>query len=417
MKRVAVIFHRLGPYHWARLRAAATRFEILAIEESEETAEYEWDEQSHQDTAALKRISLLRENERPTRPASEIARRVQDILASENPEAVFIPGWSDPAALGALSWASASKVPVVIMSESTELDERRGYLKEMVKKYVLKFCSAALVGGTPQSAYMESLGMPLQRILKGYDVVDNEYFALGVKEIRSQAEIREKHKLPVNYFLASARFIEKKNLFTLLRAFSDYRRAAGENAWDLVLLGDGPLKSDLCRLISQLNVSESVMLPGFIQYPELPLYYGLARAFVHTSLSEPWGLVVNEAMAASLPVIVSQQCGCARDLVMDGENGFQFDATDSHALGSLFARLASMPRGDLAAMGSRGMKIVAGWSPSNFGKQFELATIAARDSIPRRAILFDHVFLSILIARYNSTAAKLLPAKPSATLG
>jgi glycosyltransferase involved in cell wall biosynthesis len=80
--------------------------------------------------------------------------------------------------------------------------------------------------------------------------------------------------------------------------------------WDLVLLGDGPLKADLCRLIDDLRIRNRVLMPGFKQYEELPAYYALARAFVHASATEQWGLVVNEASASGLPVIVSNRCGC-----------------------------------------------------------------------------------------------------------
>ena len=83
---------------------------------------------------------------------------------------------------------------------------------------------------------------------------------------------------------------------------------------------------------------EDVLLPGFKQYPELPLYYGLAGAFVLPSLTEPWGLVVNEAMAAGLPVVVSDRCGCASDLVRPGENGFAFDPCDIEQLAALLGQ-------------------------------------------------------------------------------
>src|SRR5438034_9827058 len=71
--------------------------------------------------------------------------------------------------------------------------------------------------------------------------------------------------------------------------------------------------------------SEYVHLPGFKQYEELPIFYGLADAFIHASISEPWGLVVNEAMASGLPVLVSIACGCEGDLVKEKVNGFSFN--------------------------------------------------------------------------------------------
>ena len=200
---------------------------------------------------------------------------------------------------------------------------------------------------------MTQLGMPVERVFPGYDVVDNRYFEDKVAEVRSQkSEVRKKHGLPEKFFLASARFIEKKNLARLLRAYAEYRRQAEvvsrqvshkvstrhSASWSLVLLGDGPLKSDLCRLISDLRLENSVLLPGFKQYNELPVYYGLASAFVHASTTEQWGLVVNEAMASGLPVLVSDRCGCAADLVQEGRNGFTFDPCNVEQLAQLMSR-------------------------------------------------------------------------------
>src|SRR5262249_59830905 len=104
-----------------------------------------------------------------------------------------------------------------------------------------------------------------------------------------------------------------------------YRAAAGTAAWKLVLLGEGEQRAKLEGLRDALGLRNDVSMPGFKQYDELPAYYGLASAFVHTSTTEQWGLVVNEAMAAGLPVLVSERCGCGPDLVREGVNGFTFD--------------------------------------------------------------------------------------------
>ena len=134
--------------------------------------------------------------------------------------------------------------------------------------------------------------------------------------------------MPENYFLASARFIEKKNLSTLIEAYAEYRRRssafakatadkeiAGKRRGTSCFLGDGPLRETLNSQLSTLNLHEHVHLPGFKPYDELPVYYALANAFVHASTTEQWGLVVNEAIASGLPVIVSDRCGCAPELV------------------------------------------------------------------------------------------------------
>src|SRR3954463_16504808 len=100
------------------------------------------------------------------------------------------------------------------------------------------------------------------RIFKGYDVVDNEYFSGKAEELRSQeSEVRQKYRLPETYFLASARFVEKKNLSKLIEAYAEYRRASemtGYVPWDLVLLGDGPLREALNSQLSTLNLHQHV---------------------------------------------------------------------------------------------------------------------------------------------------------------
>ena len=130
-----------------------------------------------------------------------------------------------------------------------------------------------------------------------------------------------------------------KNLFNLLRAYALYRDRLKLQPWKLVLLGDGPLRPQIVALRSELHLQEDVFLPGFKQYSDLPAYYGLAKAFVLASTREPWGLVVNEAMAAGLPVIVSERAGCVPDLVKAGVNGYTFEPLDVEALSTHFLRL------------------------------------------------------------------------------
>ena len=252
-----------------------------------------------------------------------------------------------------------------------------------VKRRILRMCTAGLVGGKPQAEYLARLGLPADTIFQGYDAVDNEYFSRKAEEARAQnLEARKKYQLPPNYFLASARFVDKKNLFNLIRAYSLYRklirRTAGlgphsnthanghshsdSSAWSLVLLGDGPLKPDLCRLVQELDLQDSILLPGFKQYHELPSFYALAKVFVHASTVEQWGLVVNEAMACGLPVVVSNRCGCARDLVQENVNGFTFDPYEPAQIAELMFRIsdAGFP---LANSGAASARVIAESEP------------------------------------------------------
>src|SRR5436190_3195141 len=245
--------------------------------------------------------------------------------------------------------------------------------------------------------------MPRERVFTGYDVVDNEYFRQKTEEVRSQrSEVRQKYALTENYFLASARFVEKKNLPKLIRAYAEYRCGSevrsqksevsnNQAPWDLVVLGDGPLKTDLCRLISDLRLNEHVHLPGFEPYDELPVYYALANAFVHASTTEQWGLVVNEAIASGLPVIVSERCGCVPELVQG--NGFTFNPMDEHELAALLFKMAMLSDDERKRLRDASYKIAADFVPERFGKGLEHAARMALKLTPNRFGVIDRALL------------------------
>jgi glycosyltransferase involved in cell wall biosynthesis len=250
--------------------------------------------------------------------------------------------------------------------------------------------------------------MTRNRIFLGYDAVDNDFFSTKAEEIRSQMpEVRCRLGFSKPFFLASARFVEKKNLPRLIQAYARYRdlslktddKNGRPEIWDLILLGDGPLKSDLCGLISDLRLGACVHMPGFKQYNDLPFYYVLAGAFVHASTTEQWGLVVNEAMSSGLPVLVSNRCGCAADLIRDGYNGFTFDPYDIEALARLMIRVATLPAVQLANMGDASRTMIAPWGSERFAKGL-FDAVKAADCVPsRQASIFDRLLLKALLLR------------------
>ena len=100
-------------------------------------------------------------------------------------------------------------------------------------------------------------------------------------------------------------------------------------------------RAEVEEAISRLSVEGSVHLVGAQSYGDVPAYYALAGAFVHASTTEQWGLVVNEAMASGLPVLVSNRCGCAPDLVQEGVNGFTFDPCNVEELAQLMLKISA----------------------------------------------------------------------------
>lgn len=404
--KVTVIFHCLGPYHVARLAAAGKLVDLTAIELASESQEYAWDKVKSGDS--FRRVTLFPTGDSRSVDNTEVRRRLHSTLGAAQPEIVVVPGWSDVGALAGLAWSGRSGVPAVVMSESTAWDERRVGWKEWIKRQLVRLCSAGLVGGTPHAEYLTQLGLPREQIFLGYDAVDNDYFDGQAAEVRQhEAEIRLKHMLPRRYFLASARFVEKKNLPRLLKAFARYRQMTSatesdspkREAWDLVLLGDGPLHSSILNLRSALGLDSFVHLPGFKQYPDLPAYYGCASAFIHASTTEQWGLVVNEAMASSLPVLVSNSCGCAADLVQDGVNGFAFDPNNIDEIANAMLRVWKMKDEALKQMSFESTRIISSWGPRRFASGLKAAAEKALAVGPVKPTLLQRLLLKALLAR------------------
>jgi 1,2-diacylglycerol 3-alpha-glucosyltransferase len=416
--KVVVIFHRFGPYHCARLEGASRRFAVVGIELGSETGEYEWAkvEQSN----SFERVTLFPQSDSRSRPVEELEKAMTDALSACQPDAVAIPGWSDKGALAALRWCLENGVPAVLMSESTVIDDPRSWLKEFVKRRIVALYSAALVGGKRHTDYLAILGMGSDQIFTGYDAVDNDYFARGAERVIGYRLLdkRAELRLSENYFLASARFIPKKNLSALIRAYAEYRQRSevrsqksevgsqksevgGQRSevWDLVLLGDGPLRSDLRSLISDLGLQSYVTMPGFKQYDELPAYYALAKAFVHPSKSEQWGLVVNEALASGLPVLVSERCGCSPELVQDGINGFTFNPDNESQLTSRLLAMASLPAEERERMGETGREIVRQFGPEKFGEGLESAARFAVSQPRKHLSWLDRLILNGMLSR------------------
>ena len=383
---LAILVERLGPYHVARIRAAAAELgaeRCAALELAAESREYAWDAVV---SSGFRRRTVIADRAYQDASAEHRVRMTLAALDEENPQAVAINGWGFPEARAAAAWCRRRDRVAIVMSESQERDERRVFYKEAVKRQVMKAFDSALVSCDSHVRYLEKLGMERTRIALGYDIVDNAHFQAGADAARATAAAeRATRGLPDRYFLCSARFIPKKNLARLLEAFAAYRAGSATAAWDLVVVGDGGLRGELDAQRARLGLEQSIHFPGFKQYGDLPAFYGLASAFILPSTSEQWGLVVNEAMASGLPVLVSEACGAAA-LVRNGENGFTFDPFDVVGMAGLLMRLASGEL-DRETMGRRSEALIADWGPERFAQGMVEAIRLGNTSRRRRSRL------------------------------
>jgi len=212
-----------------------------------------------------------------------------------------------------------------VVSDSRRQDSARSPWKEWLKRQLIRGYSAGIVAGTQSRAYLRQLGMKAEAIKQPWDVVNNQLFAQLAAE--AMTETASNLEAP---FLCVGRFIPEKNHALLLEAFSLYQSKGG--ARSLLLVGHGPLEHQIRHTCQQLPRPQAVRMAPFVELEQLASYYGRSHALIIASRKDTWALVVNEAMAAGLPVIVSDACGCSNDLVIHNSTGWLFKSNDPENL-------------------------------------------------------------------------------------
>jgi glycosyltransferase involved in cell wall biosynthesis len=292
-----------------------------------------------------------------------INRGVFSALNRIRPDAVLCGGYNYLASWESACWARVHRVPLLLWSESTALDRRRGHrLVEFMKTRFLSLCRAFVVPGRSSLQYLKDLGIPDQRIFTAPNAVDIPLFAALAEEARrKELQVRARHSLPLRYFLYVGRLVRAKGVFELLEAYAqldgEIRAKVG-----LVCVGDGADHAELRERASRISPG-TIQFPGFVHREGLPEFYALADALIFPTHSDTWGLVVNEAMSSGLPVISTSVAGCAADLVQDGWNGFVVLPGDPLQLASAMTRLAGDSELRME-MGSRSRERIEAYSPA-----------------------------------------------------
>ncbi len=352
VQRVAVLWSRLGPYHVARLRALGAFLEargatLSALETASADETYAWEAES------ASRTTLFPDRSFESVAGPEMEAAVEVALDREQPDAVAVPSYSTPDSRAALAWCRRHRRVAVMMFDSRRQDAERAEWREVVKRTIVSQFDAALVAGTPQRAYAEVLGIPPSHVFQPVDVVDNERFARLAGDARRERDLEDGRR-----FVVVSRLTPRKGVDVLVEAYNQYY-AQVSDPWSLVIVGDGPERERLENM-----AGPGITFAGFVQGDAVPKTYGQADAVVLPSLADPWGLVVNEAMAAGLPVVVSTGAGCATDLV-DG-NGLTVPPGDAAALARALEVVSGLGDDERAAWGARSLEIIAGFDLEAF---------------------------------------------------
>jgi 1,2-diacylglycerol 3-alpha-glucosyltransferase len=291
-----------------------------------------------------------------------INRGLWSALNKVNPEVIICGGYNYAASWEALLWARRHRVEFVLWSESNRQDARSGRARvEALKAYFLRHCNRFVVPGKTAFEYLRSLGSPEPSILIAPNAVDNHLFAYQAENVRTHAsEFRAKLGLPSRFILFAGRLVPEKGVFDLLEAYAKLESGLRSDV-GLVFAGEGGSGQELARQAKRISPGV-VCIPGFAQREDLAGLYALAEALVLPTHSDTWGLVVNEAMACGLPIIVSNVAGCSADLVEDGWNGYVVPPRDSDKLRVAIDSLLRQPELK-ERMSARSLERIQSYSP------------------------------------------------------
>jgi 1,2-diacylglycerol 3-alpha-glucosyltransferase len=289
-------------------------------------------------------------------------RQMGASLRAVMPHAVLCGGYNYLAAWSAAFWARRNGVPLLLWSESTERDARGNHRSvELLKSRFFRRCSSFVVPGRSAECYVRQFGVEHGSIFVAPNAVDLSFFSRAADKVHQESiKRRQALDLPARYFLYSGRLVTEKGIFDLLRAYAKLDVSLRQEV-AIVFAGDGPQKNRLMKMAEDI-VPGDIRFRGFLQRESLAECYALADALVLPTHSDTWGLVVNEAMACGLPVIVTDVAGCAADLVKGGVNGYTVPRGDSDQLAIAMKALAQNPE-LCREMGRRSRQRIQTFSP------------------------------------------------------
>lgn len=335
--RICLLWEQFAPYHVDRIEAVGARFsgraKVIAIEVATTSETYNWPPSSNIDQAT--KLTLF-----PGQSYEDVGllrRFWAQLRAALGGRMVFVGIGYDRYDIIALSWLLRLTGTRVIMMTDSKFDDRsRWVLREALKSIVLKAYSAAIVAGRQQRAFVRLLGHHRHQIVPGYDTV-------SIDRLRREAALATPPPVAEWPFTFVGRFVPKKNILTLIDAYARYVHQTEGTPRRLQLIGSGALEAQIRDRCNEHGISHLVDFPGFLSSSEVSPRLAASLALILISVEEQWGLVVNEAVALGVPVIVSTAVGSADALVRNLCNGFIFEPDAIAGIANAMALLAERP--------------------------------------------------------------------------
>jgi glycosyltransferase involved in cell wall biosynthesis len=372
-RRLVILTEIIAPYRIPVFNSLAARNEIdlhvIFLSETD-TSTRQWHVYAHEIRFSYEVLPCWRK--RIGKYNLLLNTNVTAALQIANPDVVVCGGYNYLAAWQAMSWTKHNGVPFLLWSESTARDSRKHHFPvEWLKQKFLRDCDGFVVPGQSAREYLQSFISPSRPVFLARNAVDIELFATKCTTAQKAADrLRGELALPPRYFLFVGRLVRSKGVFDLLAAYASLS-ANLRSEIGLVFAGDGSARAELESSARDIYPG-GVQFAGFIQRDDLATYYALAECLVMPTHTDPWGLVVNEAMACGLPVICTNVAGCASDLVH--ENGILVEPADVTQLAAAMHHIASDSK-LRQSMSERSVDLIQNFSPEACASGFAEATL------------------------------------------
>ena len=259
---------------------------------------------------------------------------------------------------GALSlrWAKLNRKKLIMFDDAKPLIQfKRNFVVRSIRDLLTQQIDGFWLPSNDYDTAYPALDKKKILFFYGYSCINNNLFKVSQKKEFTHQSI-----------ICVARLVPVKNLDNLLKAWQLVEK---ENAkYKLVIVGDGSAYDSLNNLANDLNLTQ-VQFVGTISNDQLPEFYFNADAFILPSLSETWGLVVNEAMAAGLPILLSNKINATHTLLKEGINGFSFDPYDVEAMADAILNYINLDMQAKENMSAQSLKIIAEMDYVNMGTQ------------------------------------------------
>ena len=290
-------------------------------------------------------------------PAWKMIGRLTWEVVKAKSDLIVLPGYHRPEYWAMLAACIVTRKRRAVFCDSTGRDKPRRLATSIPKRIFFSLCDGYFGFGERSREYLVSLGAKANRIFVPCQAaaLPRSYSSEHALEARI-----DKRASGEPVFLYVGRLSEEKSIDTLIRAFAQVRMSVPSAT--LRIVGTGPMLDTLKTLVDSLGVRGTVHFVGSLQDEPLSNEYFAASCLVLPSTSEPWGLVVNEALSHGCPAVVSDQCGCVPELVVRGETGYAFEAGNIAALRDTL--LMAMERfADTRATAERCLERIARFDP------------------------------------------------------